>query len=88
MKVGIRTPSIKKSVSARTTGKFNRVVKSSINPLYGKKGMGWVNDPKRAAYNKVYNKTTFSVVDNLELIIIVITLGILLLLGIFIFTVL
>lgn len=88
MKVGMRTPSIKKSVSARTTGKFNRAVKSSINPLYGKKGMGWVNDPKRAAYNKVYNKTTFSVVDNLEFIIILITLGILLLLGIFIFTVL
>lgn len=20
--------------------------------------MGWINDPKRAAYNKVYNKTT------------------------------
>ncbi|MGG7160256.1 hypothetical protein [Clostridium baratii] len=88
MKVGMRAPSIKKSVSARTTGKFNRAVKSSINPLYGKKGMGWINDPKRAAYNKVYNKTTFSVVDNLELIIILITLGILLLLGIFIFTVL
>ncbi|CUP72465.1 hypothetical protein [Clostridium baratii] len=67
MKIGMRTPSIKKSVSARTTGKFNRAVKSSINPLYGKKGMGWINDPKRAAYNKVYNKTTVSakeLIDN------------------------
>ena len=32
--------------------------KKMINPLYGKKGMGLVNDPKKAIYNKVYNKTT------------------------------
>ncbi|CUP05537.1 Uncharacterised protein [Clostridium baratii] len=25
--------------------------------------MGWVNDPKRAAYNKLYNKTIVSLVD-------------------------
>lgn len=25
--------------------------------------MGWINDPKRAAYNKVYNKTTVGVKD-------------------------
>lgn len=63
MKVGMRTPSIKKSVSARTTGRIKREAKSAINPLYGKKGMGWVNDPKKAAYNKVYNKTTFGIGD-------------------------
>ena len=61
VKVGIRKPSIKKSVKARTTGKMKRKVKSSVNPMYGKKGMGWVNNPKKAAYNKVYNKTTKSV---------------------------
>ncbi|MBS6006898.1 MAG: hypothetical protein KIB43_08035 [Clostridium baratii] len=63
MKVGMRTPSIKKYVSARTTGRIKREAKSAINPLYGKKGIGWVNDPKKAAYNKVYNKTTFSIGD-------------------------
>ena len=88
MKVGVRKPSLKKSISARTTGRAKRAVKSSVNPLYGKKGMGWVNDPKKAAYNKVYNKTTFSVIDNLEIIITIIVLGILLLLGIFIFAIL
>ena len=62
MKVGMRKPSIKKSISARTTGRLNRAVKSSINPLYGKKGMG-VLHPKKALYNKVYKKTTFSIVD-------------------------
>lgn len=63
MKFGMRKPSIKKSVKARTTGKLKRKVKGTINPFYGKKGMGWVRDPKRAMYNKVYRKTTFSIFD-------------------------
>jgi len=62
MKLGMRKPSIKKSIKARTTGKAKRAAKSAVNPLYGKNGMGWVN-PKKAAYNKVYNKTSFSIVD-------------------------
>lgn len=63
MKIGLRTPSVKKMARARTTGKINRKLKSSINPLYGKSGMGIVNDPKKAIYNKVYNQTTVSVKD-------------------------
>lgn len=66
MKVGMRTPSVKKSVSARTTGRINREIKKSLNPTYGKKGMGWINDPKRAAYNKMYNKTTVSAKELIE----------------------
>lgn len=64
MKFGVRKPNIKKRMKARTTAKVKRSIKKSINPLYGKKGMGWVNNPKKALYNKVYNKTTISV-DNL-----------------------
>lgn len=63
MKVGVRTPSISKSIKARTTGKVKRAVKSSTNPVYGKKGMGLINDPEKAIYNKVYNKTTKSFGD-------------------------
>lgn len=63
MKFGMRTPSLKKSFKARTTGKLKRQVKSAVNPLYGKKGMGWVNNPKKAVYNKVYNNTSFSFWD-------------------------
>lgn len=63
MKFGMRKPSIKKSMKARTTSKLKRKVKGTINPFYGKKGMGWVRDPKRAMYNKVYRKTTFSIFD-------------------------
>lgn len=58
MKYGIRKPNLKKSIKARTTGRLKRKVKSTINPFYGKKGMGWLRDPKRALYNKVYNKVT------------------------------
>lgn len=62
MKVGMRKPSLKKSFKARTTGKLNRSVKSTLNPLYGKKGMGILH-PKKALYNKIYKKTTFSIFD-------------------------
>lgn len=58
MKFGVRKPSLKKSIKARTTGKMKRKAKSAVNPFYGKKGMGYVKNPKKAVYNKVYNKTT------------------------------
>ena len=63
MKFGVRIPNLKKSVRARTTGKINRMAKQSINPLYGKKGMGIINNPKKATYNKVYNKTSINAFD-------------------------
>lgn len=63
MKFGMRKPNLKKSIKARTTGKAKRAIKKSVIPLYGKKGSGWIKDPKKAAYNKVYNKTTFSIFD-------------------------
>lgn len=63
MKIGMRKPSIKKSISARTTGKAKRAVKKAVIPGYEKKGSGWIKDPKKAAYNKVYKKTTFSFWD-------------------------
>ena len=63
MKFGMRTPSIKKSIKARTTGKVKRAVKKAVIPGYGKKGSGWIKNPKKSAYNKVYNKTSFSIKD-------------------------
>ena len=63
MKFGMRTPSLKRSISARTTGQLKRSVKRAIIPGYGKKGMGWIKNPKKAAYNKIYNKTSFSIWD-------------------------
>lgn len=63
MKVGVRKPSIKRSIKAQTTGKVKRSVKKIVNPLYGKKGVGYINDPQKAIYSKVYNKTTIGVRD-------------------------
>ena len=59
----IRKPSLKKSIKARTTGKAKRAVKKAVIPGYGKKGTGWIKNPKKAAYNKVYNKTSVSIFD-------------------------
>ena len=61
MKFGVRKPSFKKSIKARTTGRINRAVKRSVNPLYGKKGVGFVKDPSRSIKNAVYQRTSFSV---------------------------
>lgn len=63
MKFGVRKPDLKKSIKARTTGKIKRTAERSINPLYGKKGMGFINNPKKAMYNKVYNKTSINAFD-------------------------
>lgn len=63
MKIGMRKPSLKRSIKARTTGKAKRAVKKALIPGYGKKGTGWIKDPKKAAYNKVYNKTSFGLKD-------------------------
>lgn len=63
MKIGLRKPSLKKSLKARTTAKVKRKVKKALILGYGKKGTGWVKNPKKAAYNTIYRKTTFSIFD-------------------------
>lgn len=63
MKVGMRKPSLKKSLKARTTGRVKRAVKSTVNPFYGKKGMGFIKNPERSIKNSIYKKTTFSIWD-------------------------
>lgn len=69
MKLGIRKPSIKKSIKARTTGKAKRAIKKAVIPGYGKKGMGWITNPKKAAYNKVYNKSSIGLFDLIKKLI-------------------
>ncbi len=60
MKIGLRAPSLSKSIKAKTTGKLKRSLKKAVNPLYGKSGVGFVKDPEKATKDKVYKKTTFS----------------------------
>lgn len=67
MKLGFRTPSLTKSLRARTTGRAKRAIKRKVIPGYGRKGMGWLRDPKRAAYNAVYRRTTVGLGDVLRM---------------------
>lgn len=55
MKFGFRTPSIKKSLGARTSIKRQVVHRAGLKMP---KGYGYLRDPKKYVYNKVYNKTT------------------------------
>lgn len=57
MKFGIRKPSLKKSLSARTSVK--RAVRNKLG-LKAPRGYGWLTNPKKAAYNRVYNRTSIS----------------------------
>jgi len=55
MKWGIRTPSLRKRIAARTS--FPRFVRHSVG-LKAPRGFGWLTNPRRAAYNRIYNRTT------------------------------
>jgi hypothetical protein len=57
MKFGIRTPSLKKSFAARTS--LKRVVRHNLGAK-APRGWGWLANPKRAAYNRVYSRTSVS----------------------------
>jgi len=72
MKFGIRTPSPRKSISARTKGRVTRSVKSYTRPAYGKKGMGLVANPRKSVYNKAYNKTSVNAFEAVGCIMVVI----------------
>jgi hypothetical protein len=55
MKFGFRIPSITKRIAARTS--IKRVVRHNLG-LKAPRGLGWVTDPKKALYNRVYSRTT------------------------------
>ncbi len=55
MKYGFRIPSLTRRIAARTS--LKRVVRHNLG-LKAPKGLGWITDPKKAAYNKIYNKTS------------------------------
>ncbi len=46
MKLGMREPSFKRSIKARTTGKAKRAIKKAVLPGYGKRGIGLSDAPK------------------------------------------
>ena len=57
MKFGIRKPSLRKSFAARTSPK--RIIKAKLG-LKAPRGAGFITNPKKAVYKRVYNRTTVS----------------------------
>jgi hypothetical protein len=55
VKFGFRVPSLTKRISARTS--LKRYVQNNLG-LKVPRGWGWLTNPKKAAYNRVYNRTT------------------------------
>lgn len=55
MKIGFRTPSLAGRIAARTS--VGRFLRHSLG-LKAPKGFGWLTDPRRAAYNRIYARTT------------------------------
>lgn len=56
MKFGFRKPSLKKRIAARTSVK--RYLRHSLG-LKAPQGCGFITNPKRALYNRIYNRTSF-----------------------------
>jgi hypothetical protein len=55
MKIGIRIPSLKKRIAARTSPA--RILRHNLG-LKAPRGFGWVTNPRRALYNRIYSRTT------------------------------
>ncbi len=51
----IRKPSLKGRIAARTS--IKRVVRHNLG-LKAPRGWGWVTNPRRALYNRVYRRTS------------------------------
>lgn len=72
MKFGFRKTNYKRRAKNKlwkatvgvTPSTAKRRLKKSINPIYGTKLSGNLK-PKRKIYNKIYNKTSISLFDNL-----------------------
>jgi hypothetical protein len=55
VRFGFRVPSLQKRISARTS--LKRYVRNNLG-LKVPRGWGWLTNPRKAAYNRVYNRTT------------------------------
>jgi len=55
MKFGFRRPSLRGRIAARTSWK--RYVRHSLG-VKAPRGWGWITNPRRAAYNRVYYRST------------------------------
>jgi hypothetical protein len=67
MKFGFRIPSLTKRIAARTSVK--RIIRHNLG-IKAPRGWGWLTNPKKAAYNRVYNRTTRGCMISIVLLLI------------------
>lgn len=75
MKFRFRRPSLRKRIAARTSVK--RYMRHSLG-LKAPRGRGWVTNPKRAAYNRIYHRTTVGCLLPAALLVLLASLAVLL----------
>ncbi|NLJ78869.1 MAG: hypothetical protein GX329_05865 [Tissierellia bacterium] len=63
MKFGMRKPSLKRRIGARTSIKRQIIHRGGFKMP---RGYGWVRNPRKYAYNKVYNRVTFDIFKSLR----------------------
>jgi hypothetical protein len=63
MKFGFRIPSLNKRIVARTSIKRQVVQRAGLKMP---RGWGWLRNPKKYVYNKVYNRTSFDIFKTLK----------------------
>ena len=72
MRFGFRVPSLRKRIAARTSWK--RAVRSSLG-LRAPGGWGWLTNPRKAAYNRIYNRTTVGLGKGCLVIVVMLAAG-------------
>jgi len=73
VRFGFRVPSLRKRIAARTS--WERTVRSSLG-LRAPRGWGWITNPRRAAYNRIYNRTTVGLGKGCVVILLIAAAGI------------
>jgi hypothetical protein len=58
MKFGIRRPSLRKMLAARASPA--RFVRHNLG-VKAPRGLGWLTNPRKALYNRVYNRTSVGI---------------------------
>lgn len=55
MRLGLRRPSLKRRLSARSS--LRRSFRHSLG-FKAPRGLGWLTNPRRAVYNRIYSRTS------------------------------
>jgi len=68
MKIGFRIPNLNKRIAARTS--IKRIIRHNLS-FKAPRGWGWLTDPRKAAYYRVYNRTSRGCLVTLLYLIII-----------------